>query len=56
MKILFCTFVLVTFSALHAGPTLYDRNYYGLDWGRGGAYGEDDDCECRGEPDCECDK
>ena len=56
MKLLLCAFVILSFSALQAKPNLYDRNFYGLDWGRGSAYGPDDKCECRGEPDCQCDK
>jgi|GEM_PF-3363394 len=38
MKNALFLFLLVA-SCLQAGPSLYDRNFYGLDWGRGGAYG-----------------
>ncbi len=55
-KILFL--LLLAASFIEAGPSLYDRNYFGLDWGRGGAYGPDKGCPCSKDqdPDCQCDK
>ena len=57
MKKVFCLFFIMV-SFVEAAPSLYDRNYFGLDWGRGGAYGPDNGCPCRKDqdPDCQCDQ